>query len=625
MPSFDSALRPQSAWLARASELRLPWATLGSFALVAGTGAANGGYFPSSWGLPTLLAAWIAALVLAVREDAGISRDATLALGALTAFVCWTVLSTVWSTNVTEAVLSAERTTLYVAAALAALLCARRSPEQLLHGAWAGSVVLCSWALATRLVPDRFGVSDPIAGYRLDQPIGYWNALGLLAAMGALLGLGIAARGRSPLGRAVGAAGVPICITTLYFTFSRGAWIALACGLVAAVALAPRRVQVIAVAVAVAPFTAVVVWRASVSSALTTVGSPLATAAHEGHRLLPVLAGCAVGAAVLALLAARVDPDVNLGPQARRLIAIALAAAVVAAVFVALPAEKRAWHTFATAGTSSSANLNSRLFQIGGNGRLPQWRVAWRDAAANPILGSGAGTYQEQWFLHRPTTSRVRNAHNLYLETLAELGPLGLALLVCFLAIPIVVAFRRRHRPLAFAAFGVYVAFVLHVIVDWDWQIASVSLVAVLAAAALLADGAVRFSRWQRWLALAAAGVLGAAGIYTFASQIPMTRLAKAEAQGNWTSAERQAKHAAALAPWSEDPWLSLGEAELNAGRTADAVVALQKAAAKTPDDWTPWYDLARASTGSARAADLARARALNPLEPELATLGAGS
>ena len=50
------------------------------------------------------------------------------------------------------------------------------------------------YGLLTRLFPERLGVFDPVAAYRLEEPLTYWNALGLFAAMGALLALGFAAR-----------------------------------------------------------------------------------------------------------------------------------------------------------------------------------------------------------------------------------------------------------------------------------------------------------------------------------------------------------------------------------------------------------------------------------------------
>ena len=44
------------------------------------------------------------------------------------------------------------------------------------------------YGLATRLFPDRFErFDDPFNTYRLAEPLGYWNALGLLATVGVLL------------------------------------------------------------------------------------------------------------------------------------------------------------------------------------------------------------------------------------------------------------------------------------------------------------------------------------------------------------------------------------------------------------------------------------------------------
>ena len=41
--------------------------------------------------------------------------------------------------------------------------------------------LVSGYGLGTRLVPDRIGVFNPVAGYRLEAPIGYWNALGIVA------------------------------------------------------------------------------------------------------------------------------------------------------------------------------------------------------------------------------------------------------------------------------------------------------------------------------------------------------------------------------------------------------------------------------------------------------------
>ena len=103
----------------------------------------------------------------------------------------------------------------------------------------------------------------------------------------------------------------------------------------------------------------------------------------------------------------------------------------------------------------------------------------------NPLLGSGAGTFDSYWLRYRTVDSFARDAHSLYVETLAELGPLGLALVLAALAMPFV-GVRRRLEPLAAAAGGGYVAFVVHLAVDWDWELPAVTLAGVTCGAALL-------------------------------------------------------------------------------------------------------------------------------------------
>ena len=101
--------------------------------------------------------------------------------------------------------------------------------------------------------------------------------------------------------------------------------------------------------------------------------------------------------------------------------------------------------------------------------RAQYWRVAWRAFERHPLLGSGAGTFDEQWLRYRGSGVSVRDAHSLYLETLSELGVVGLLLLVVVLALPIVVS-RRTRDPLTTACLASYCAFLVHAGFEWDWE-----------------------------------------------------------------------------------------------------------------------------------------------------------
>ena len=133
-----------------------------------------------------------------------------------------------------------------------------------------------------------------------------------------------------------------------------------------------------------------------------------------------------------------------------------------------------------------SAHEHGIAAQLAGKNRPIYWHVAWKEYKLNPITGSGAGTFDSFWLHYRPVSSFARDAHSLYVETLAELGPLGLALVVLALAVPLL-ALRRRGDPLLAAAGAGFVAFVVHAGVDWDWELPSVTLAGLACGAALLA------------------------------------------------------------------------------------------------------------------------------------------
>jgi O-antigen ligase len=124
---------------------------------------------------------------------------------------------------------------------------------------------------------------------------------------------------------------------------------------------------------------------------------------------------------------------------------------------------------------------------IAGENRPRYWRVAWDDFESNPLLGSGAGTFGSYWLSHRPATTGefAHDAHSLYLETLAELGLVGLVLLLPALALPLIDLRQRRDGLLATAAGG-YVVFLVHAGIDWDWEMPAVTLAGLLCGGAVL-------------------------------------------------------------------------------------------------------------------------------------------
>jgi O-Antigen ligase/Tetratricopeptide repeat len=610
-------------------------AALFSFTAAVALAADNGGYWPTAWGWTALLLAWLCAIGL-VLGNQRLARVEAAALIGLVAFVVWTALSIAWSSSNGASILEVERAIVYPLGLLAALLIVRKDALSAFTGGLAAGVfAITTYGLATRLFPDRIGVFDSVARYRLAEPIGYWNALGIFAAMGVLLSLGFAARGTTIVGRAAAAATLPFLLATLYFTFSRGAWIALAVGFVAAVAIDPRRLQLVSLAALLSPLLFVCVWLASRSDALTHQSAALADAARQGHRLAVWIVLLATGCAALAVAFLLAERRFQAGRTTRRTYGAVLAAALVAGLAVVVvhyggpvSLSETAYDAFRAppVGAGSSGNLNNRLLDFSGNGRYDMWRVAVKDFRHNGLLGSGAGTYEEVWNRDRPLPGKVRDAHSLYFEALGELGPIGLVLLILALATPLVAIGKARREPVAAAAASAYVAFLAHAGVDWDWEVTAVTLVGVFCAAAVLIGARDRRDEGadltRARLAVPVALVLALVAAFAAVGLIGNSKLSAARTaadEGKWQSVESHARSAKRWAPWSSEPWELLATAQLAGGRLHAARESYRKAIAKDPQDWTLWFELAQASDGAARARALRGARRLNPRSPEIA------
>ena len=285
-----------------------------------------------------------------------------------------------------------------------------------------------------------------------------------------------------------------------------------------------------------------------------------------------------------------------------------------------------AYDAFVSPERPTGQDLNQRLVNLSGSGRADYWRVAWREFTDNPVLGSGAGSYERYWLRDRPNAFFARDAHNLYLEVLAELGPVGLVLLCVALGTPLVAAVRLRRRPLVAAAAAAYVAFLLHAAIDWDWEMTGLTITALLCGGALLV--ASRPERAARTLTVPVRAAVLALIVplvaFAFVLQVgnaAIVSAARAADRGDSARATAQARRAKAWNPWSYQPWELLGEVQLARGDLGAARQSFRTAIAKDTASWNLWLELAKASKGSARRQALARAAVLAPRSPEIAEL----
>jgi hypothetical protein len=605
---------------------------LASLVAIGGLAAADGGYFPPAWGWSTLAFLWLSALaVLVQRHQAFRTLDACW-LGGLVLFTGWILLSLTWTSDATQTVLEGQRALVYVAAALALLLLGRRRlTGPLLAGALAGVTVASAYGLATRLFPDRVAVFDPAAGYRLSEPIGYWNALGVLSALAATLALILAVTSRRTAGRMAAALPLAILVPAMYFTFSRGAWVSLGISVAVAFAVARHRLRLIGGILTLAPAPAIAVWVASRPEALRRQDASLEEAASAGHRVALELVVVALLAAALAGTFALLERRVRLERRTRRALGTALALGSLATAVVTLaslggPVEvaRRVRDAFGSPPPQGDVDVSARLFSLSGSYRDEMWRVAWDDFRAHPWLGSGAGTYEEFWNKNRAVAHDVRDAHSLYLETLAELGPLGFALLLCALAAPLAAIPAARKHPLAPAAAAIYVGFLVHAGADWDWEVPAVTLVgmsggAVLLIAARGGHGEKSIGARLRVVAVGAILALTLATMMGFVGNSALDSAVDELYARDHAAAESQMRKAQRWAPWSSEPWRVLGFLELSRGNRPAARASFRKGLAKDRRDWELWYGLALANRGRERQHALDVAKSLNPLASEIA------
>jgi hypothetical protein len=440
----------------------------------------SGGFFDSARTVAGLTA-WALVVVLAVTgAPLPRARAAWLAIGGLAALTAWAAVSIAWAPLDDPARDDVGRLIAYTGALTASALAWRDVRElRLVEPALAaGALIVVLYGLSGRLLPGLIDLDESAtAGGRLEQPLTYWNALGLLAALGLTLATRVAGtpeRSRA-LRAAAAASAVPFGMA-IYLTFSRGAIAAAIVGLGVLLALQPTPAQLRAVvrAGSGALAAAVVV---SLLPAVEGLGGGSASATTQGAIALIVLVCFSLSEVFLSL---RDTPDRTrsyaLPP---RTLAVAIGLVVVVGVPLAAVA--------LDSGEPEREAAASRLNNLGSN-RYDYWGVALDAFVDDPLQGTGTAGFRVDWLRDRDIEEPVRDAHSLYLETLGELGLEGFLFLGLFIGgvtAAGVTAVRRERELVAGAAAGASV-FAVHAAIDWDWEMPAVTLPALVLAGVLL-------------------------------------------------------------------------------------------------------------------------------------------
>lgn len=424
-------------------------------ALIVCLGAANGGFFQPSWNWSLAVGA---VLLLGASHAVDLVRLNRIEWGAIclaVAFAAWTLVASVWASDLAESRVQANRILLYVFFIVLVLL-ATRSVRSLVGGAVIGICAISLYALLAYLVVGNTGAPSPFEGYLLFRPVGYANALGELAALGLIAVLGLATEAdRDSTASAAAAMWAPLT-ATLVLTQSRGAWLAFLVGVAVLVIMVGRQAMLTLFGAALVIVTiAVLSWSAHLER--------LDRGFNQGRARELAVAVVALSAG--AYFAWPVLRSRVLGPSRRLEIAMASSFIVLS---LGLAAAFVRFHALGSLGV-----------------RQAYWRVAWAEAVHHPLFGSGPGSFAVASRAQGGGATAL-NAHNLYLETLAETGLIGLLFLVGFLAVPLIrLRLIRKHRYVGTAA-AAYTVFLTHAFVDWDWQMPVVTISGLAFGAVLL-------------------------------------------------------------------------------------------------------------------------------------------
>ena len=554
---------------------------------------------------------WIglAALALAALVVAGallglprpaLSSEALVALGFLVAFVAWNGISVVWSIEADRSWAYLNRGLVYVAFAVIGLWL----------GAWlrewgyvlAGALALpLGWALLGKAIP-ALGSSGRIA--RLSSPIGYWNALGLLFAMALPLAVWLAARREHPHWlRAAGVVYIYALVVGLLLTYSRGGVLAAGAAVVLWLVLGSPRVEsAAALLLGGGAGLGVAAW-AFTRPGLTTDGAAHSLRAHDGAWFGAVFVLAAVAVGALAYLGSLTEERRPLTDARRRLLGrvalgVLCVGVTVGIVVLAVESKPQGWFKDFTA-QPTNASLQGgpqHLVNASSSSRWLWWKEAWRAWERQPWRGTGAGSFELTHRLLRTNTIVVTEPHNVPLQFLTETGLVGFFLALMSIAAAAVGVVRRlRGRdPAAVALAVLAAAYVLHSLVDFDWDFVAVTGPFLLSAGALLGGPAVRDEPRIAWapLPVVAAIAVALSLLTPWFAERSTDSARSALADRRPLLAYRDARDARSLNPLALDPLLTQAQALEQLGDVQGARQRYIDAVELQPLNWRAWLEL---------------------------------
>jgi hypothetical protein len=614
--------------------------------------AAHGTYGLTARSTMAILLWWTVAVVIVLYPRViPIPTRLTIAMiGALTALAVLTAASIAWAADTESAFEEVDRVLLYLGLSLFVVIVARRRTV----AAWcdgltfAMSAVVVA-ALVSRFFPSLLPASQPVllisgAEKRLSYPLGYWNALAALIAMGLPLLLRGALTTRWPALRGLALALVPAFVCALYLTSSRGGVACAAVAVLVYFGLERDRFAVLG-ALAIASLGSLAALKV-VADRQAVVNGPFDghLAAMQGRQAaLALVVICVLTGATYAL-ACRFSPRFSIPAAAQRSLLIVTVLGLIAATLAAHPVRRlNAFRASPIDVTGSTSYVNAHLLNVQGNGRWELWSAAVAEFRHYGWLGGGAGSFHEWWKQHGTLAQFVRDAHSLYLQSLAELGMLGLLLTLSVVAVGVVATaktVRSSHDSTVPALGAAFLAWAVAAGIDWMWELTVVTAIGIVILGLLVTAAGPARTRshlesrridpdrsrnWLkdippvafRWAAVAIAVCAVALEAIPMLTQERLDASHAAVAAGNPDAATRAALDAKSIEPWAASPYLQLALVQERQGHLRLADQLIHQAIGHSSRDWTLWLVATRVEAKLGLVVEarrsLAHVRTLNP------------
>jgi O-antigen ligase len=597
----------------------------------------QGTFAPSAYAAASILI-WvvvIAGLASRVLPVAPVARTAAVAGASLAGVAAIALASVGWASDQGRAFEEAVRASAYLGLfTLAVCTASGGGRRQWIAGLTVALGALSILALLSYLQPGLLDSGElerliPKDAGRLSYPIGYWNGAAAMLATAVILLAYAGARAPERWQRSLATAVIPIALLGIWLTSSRGGAAAAVIGVVVLVTASRDRSRLLLGILIGAAAAAVLIVAAEQMSSLTS-GVADAARRADGDRMSVLAVVVALVAGGAAWLLDGAAPRVLISRRVATGLAVVAIVALGAAAAVTNPAER-----FREFKAPPADLVTPEAAQVGesSSGRWQFWTEAVDAFESAPVAGIGAGGY-EDWWVRNPTLPVfVRNPHSLPLQQGAELGAVGVALLLAFCGAVGLAAFRRLAAGVGGDGgllLAVLVAAGFSAAIDWTWEIPAVFAPALVSAGLLTASAPGPRLGQQAYLlglgTLAIAWVATIAAALVVLTELKLDQSREAAAHDRIDQGIERALEARTVQPWSAEPYTQLALLEEGRGDFDAALARLRQAEARDAEDWR--LPLIEARVQRERGDRLAsreaieRARALNRLWPTL--LGQG-